>query len=284
MLTVILAATDNWYSSADFWGEIGAAITFSGIVATIWLWWVGVPRPVLYYWIASDAALVSSEEVPGLKVLLNDREVDRPHLVRLCVLNQGRRDIKRADFDGGEPLRFTFGVAVLGLLPDREDARSSPVPFISDENEVLVRPMLIRRKVDLTVDVLTEGEPELDWDSSLADVTERRGPPRSRDTSSWRARGYMLLVGVWVYVALHLTLASTQSPGFGYVAIGLLLSVLLLAILGPRVAPEWYLEGTAAAGNPQIANAAATHCHTAPAATRVVLRCPCEGLRFSSRS
>lgn len=226
---MILASTDLWFSSADFW--IGTAIGVFGVVVTIFLWRLGVPRAVLYYWIASDAALVSSTAVPGLKVLLNDQEVDSPHLVRLRVRNQSRRDIRSADFDADESLRFAFGVPVLGLLLDSDAADGSPASFIAVGNEVLVRPMLIRRKADLTVDVLTEGEPKLSCDSPLADVTDRLGQPREPFLWS-KITGWTVAILISLYVVTFPRgAAGGLDSEITFILSGAIVSALLLIVL-----------------------------------------------------
>lgn len=172
-----VATKAPWWQSPN----TGLAVAVFGIAITIGLWRLVAPRRMLFCWLSSSTAMVSSrrERVPDLQVIFRGETVADPYLVHLRMHNTSRLDIRSSDFDAGEPIIFDMGVPVLELLAASPNI-DPELLGLPDDNKVSLKPMLIRSGDILAVDLLTDGAPKLRVRDSLADVRVRERSPIDR--------------------------------------------------------------------------------------------------------
>src|SRR5437879_3499751 len=97
---MVILASGHWYSSGNFWTVIGVVIGVVAIVVSVLLWRFGTPRAVLEYSMPVSKSLISDDLPMGrIQVTLDGKQVARPHIVTLRLVNRGRRDIRSSDFD-----------------------------------------------------------------------------------------------------------------------------------------------------------------------------------------
>jgi|SRR5580658_4565022 hypothetical protein len=200
----LTVAAGAWYTNGTVIGISGVAVGLIAILVAISLWHFGTPRAVLEYDMPTCQALVSGSpqiEKDDLKIYFRDRIVNSPFLATLTIKNTGHRDIRSEDFDQQRPIVFHLNRAVVDLL-------SSPDPDnklfqVRNDDEVALLPTLIRRKQEITVNILLEGRPRLSCTQTLADVNVR-------PLSTRRKRRTRVIAG------LSLLLIITEILGFTF--------------------------------------------------------------------
>ncbi len=113
----LMHISGQWITSAEFWAPAGVLL-----LSTAVLTWVGFkaasPKQRLVYGMSTVTLL---NHAPGLrdkiKVTWGEGEpLTHPHVVRVKVVNGGRRDIPSDAFNDREPLEFDLGARVIAPL------------------------------------------------------------------------------------------------------------------------------------------------------------------------
>jgi hypothetical protein len=176
----VTLASSSFHLTADFWAVVGVAATLAAIAVSVILWLRGSPQRLLLYSLISQTALLSNtaryQAGPDLQVMLRGEVLDDPHVVSIRVKSRSRRDVRTADFENGNPLRFSLGSPVLRTLDTDTGGEAMPkVPIGTEGSAILVGPGLIKKGQVISIDLLTDGPVALTCPNpALADVTVRR--------------------------------------------------------------------------------------------------------------
>ena len=183
-----MLATGPWYTSATTigWTAVVVAVVFG--VVTIVLWRLGIPKRLLIYTAESTSLLLTSglkyNNGDDIKVIIKRRVVADPHLVTLTIASRSRRDIRASEFDKDRPLLFHLGVPIVAAkcIPlEKQNTSELGSDLIASNAEgmpsqtIQIQPSLIRRGPWRQVHLLTDGLPDLTFESPIADVTVRKG-------------------------------------------------------------------------------------------------------------
>lgn len=224
-LAISAAVSEHWYTNGTILGIAGVALAVFAIIVTILLWRLGAPRGLLEYSMPVAEAVVGRRpQLSGddFQVKVRGNVAQDPHLVTVRLENNGHKDIRSEDFDQKKPLILKLGASILAVLssPDGSD-RAFNVE--EQTSEIKVCPALIRRGQSMTINVLTEGEPTLSCDESLADVKVRL---RSADTPMWVNHGaissILLILAGTILVGPSKPSQTSVFTGTSLVSIGLL--------------------------------------------------------------
>jgi len=148
-----------------------------------------------------------------------------------------RRDIRREDFDGGEPLLFKLHT----VFATPTDYSGGPdMNFtLSSDGEVTISPSLIRRGIIFDADLITDGKPRLEYSSQLADEEIREGRPSvSLARGTWAVIAVAAATNV-LLVSLAASSAAAATKTVAAVAIGAPLATAGAAI----VLTVWFSRG-----------------------------------------
>ncbi|MFF3445871.1 hypothetical protein ACFYXJ_01890 [Streptomyces sp. NPDC002667] len=176
-------ASGAFYTASAFWAATGvgvAALTGGGAI------WAALrtshPRWRLTY---------STDHDPLVDPLLGGRlEIRRdgilltdPHLVRITLVNPGRRDIASSAFDQGRPLHVDLGVPYLEMVGTvSEPSSAQPPPASVDGSRLSIGPGRIGCGTTITYLLLVDTVPTYSCTHSLLDVrvSELPAPPFRR--------------------------------------------------------------------------------------------------------
>lgn len=214
--------SEHWYTNGTIIGITGVAAGVLGVA--IFLWRRGAPRGLLEYSMPIAEAVVGrspqlSED--DLQVTVRGNVAQDPHFVTVRLENNGHRNIRAEDFDHKIPLILKLDVPILVVLSSSDG--SDRAFNIEKASEINVRPGLIRRGENMTINVLTEGKPTLSCDKSLANVKVRL---RSAYTPMWVNHGAisslcLILIGT-ILVGPGKPSEASVATGIPLVSIGLL--------------------------------------------------------------
>jgi hypothetical protein len=183
-----MAIAGEWYSSGTFWTGAGAAVTLLVGIATVAVTYLTrFARQRLEYGLRTVAPLLTAPDGvrDGLELRHRGVLLERPYLAEVVLAGWGRRDVPRAAFDNGEPIRLDLGVRIVELLQitATDSASATPVPPARvDGTELLIGPALIGRRQRIVITCLTEDKPrEVSCAAPLANARVRQ---RVRDPES----------------------------------------------------------------------------------------------------
>jgi hypothetical protein len=237
--------SEPWYTSATTigWTAIAVAVIFG--VAGILLWWLGKRKRLLVYTVESASLLLTNEfesgDGGGVEIRARGRAVNNPHFVTLTIASHSGKDIRDADFDGGKPLIFHFGVAIVAANFFPLDNRNPPevrkhlMPSGSHgppSDMIEIMPSLIRDDLRCQLRLITEDEPDVTDTNPIADVTVRRGTP---------AKPKLLYAAIGALATCLLfegVIIANPRPGWPEILIAIFL-LLAATVIGGELVMAW---------------------------------------------
>jgi len=113
-----------------------------------------------------------TSDVQGcLKLTFRDIEITDPHLVRLTLKNVGPTDIASDHFDAGTPLVIDLHCQrFFGLLGTGHPAGSTMTQSLGGPGLIEIRPVLLRRGDQWTIEAIIDGAPKPELSSPLIDT------------------------------------------------------------------------------------------------------------------
>jgi hypothetical protein len=214
-----MIASAQFYTSGTFWTAVTAIGSLLLVLVTILF--LKQPKRLLLYTISEATSVVTSRATGDrvgtkLQVIYGSDTLDDPYITSLHIQIRGRRDIRAADFEQDEPLKFDFGARIVALLPMSEPLPLAEKGLRAAGTKILIGPTLIRKRATVRIDTLTDGKPDVRCHSPLADVKDRKVSTLSRRESwlPWWAdvilRGSRSLSLTWatsLFILLLVTLA-----------------------------------------------------------------------------
>jgi hypothetical protein len=191
-------ASESTYVSGTFWASIGlAALALATIVVTVYLWRRGGPPRLIVYGAPIVTSLLSSHAPQNDQIFVSfrrpegsPRELRNPYLVKLRIESRSRKDIRREDFDDGEPLVFRLNTNFASQIGEPA-ARAQGVKIDVRKGEISIGPGLIKKGLILAAEFVTDGRPHVSWVGQLADVQVRE----TADDSDWSA--WLIIGTLW---------------------------------------------------------------------------------------
>jgi hypothetical protein len=222
-------ASGPLYSSSVFWAVAGVAVAVATLAIITIQWRAAASRRVLTYSLVSDTALLKEgarEKAAGLRVMLDDKVLNEPHVVSVRVEFRGRNDIERAEYDGSEPLTVDLGTTILMRL-DQGSGREKPTVSVNAES-VAIGPELIRSGQIINIDLLTVGPANLTCPNPpLANVTIRESQIDDNAEPPWLKRVQTAAFTLFVVGLFGWWLSEPGPVPFSFV-----MAVFLFGILG----------------------------------------------------
>jgi hypothetical protein len=256
-----LIASESVYASPAF--SLVVTVLFGALTAAVGIWAAFAsagPRRALYVTYRQTPLLGEATRVldDHVRVLVGDRELQTPHLVRVLVSSIGRKDIPPSSFNG--PIDVDLGGEVIAVLARGSAAIPKVVPAPPDElheaRHLRIGPGLLTKRHRLEYLLLVDGAPAPAITCSLTDVEvyEIEPPPR-RHPMSYVAQWLMvaLVFGIFLLVPLFKDGLPQQANEFGDLlgrsGAALLMLAALLYPVGPIGALiRWYKRRRAARG------------------------------------
>ncbi len=157
-----------------------------------------------------------------LKVTYKGEALTTPHVIRLRMDSQSRKDITDDDFNEKRPFVLDVGARIFGIVGNQGQAVPSGKLLVSGST-VQIKPMLIKRGPVFELDLLVDGQPRLSYVPSLRDVEvkEQDRAKVQRQRALILAICGLLLVIIPSIFAIKAYLAhGAQSSGVSSVADG----------------------------------------------------------------
>jgi hypothetical protein len=198
-----VSAAQHWYTDGTLIGITGIMVGIIAIIVAVALWRFGTPRGVLDYSMPTSKALISRSpqlKESDLQIKVRGKVAQDPHLVTVRLVNSGHRDIRSDDFDRQKALVLRLGVPILDILSSADEDDQSFE--LSGDEELELTPTLIRRGRHISVNILTEGKPNLSCFSSLADVKVRLQPGAQGDPDWLSTTGGTSILGLLIGMVL----------------------------------------------------------------------------------
>jgi hypothetical protein len=127
--------------------------------------------------------LLTARNATKVEVRLDGKVVQDPYLVTVIIRNVGPSDISEANFNRANPLKLTVdGAKVVDFMDSSEE--DLPYTLGGEGDTVLVGPGLLPAKSELSLRILTEGEPEAIDIGDLINV-DVKGMPRPLLSDPW---------------------------------------------------------------------------------------------------
>jgi hypothetical protein len=139
------------------WQFIGAILSVIAIGISIYIFIHQKNKKALSYRIVTDTELLTvNEEVKGkIKIVYDNVPVQDVHLIVIKIENNGNVPITSTDFE--EPLTFLFGKTSQILSAEVTNVfplTLKPIISIIDSNKIILEPILLNSKDNLTVKLL----------------------------------------------------------------------------------------------------------------------------------
>ena len=138
------------------WQGIGAIISLVGIIITLIVFWLQLPKRKLLYSISTPRPLLQESNVAihKLQIVRNGAVIPNPTVVTVRFRNAGRGEIEKSDFS--EPIRIDFGpTSVLhSAVHYRSHPPDMPVELTQEVSAFSVDPLLLNRKDSFEVQCL----------------------------------------------------------------------------------------------------------------------------------
>lgn len=189
-------------------------IGIAGLTATIWYANAPITSKSLSLSIKSISPLniVGETELPGLKILVDDKEVIEPALTVLILENNGATPVRSSDFESDieillgkevQPIR----AAVVSSRPEKLVASLSVT-----NSRVLLEPLLLNLEDNVTINILSNGLPKtLDTTSRIAGIKEIE-LIESADSKKENIRAFILITAAFLVAIPTICLFSPTKP------------------------------------------------------------------------
>ncbi|KAB2376959.1 hypothetical protein [Actinomadura montaniterrae] len=194
----------DWYSSGTFWTGAGVVVALLVGIATVAVSYLTrFARQRLDFGLRTVAPLLGALDGRAeVELLHHGTKLRRPHLAEVVLIGRGRRDIPRAAFDNGDPIRFDLTARVVELLEVKatDSASATPIPQARTEGSaLLVGPALIGRRQRVVFRVLVEGRPYLRCEAPLPNAQVRycTFDPRGFELRASRRLLVTVFMGLW---------------------------------------------------------------------------------------
>ncbi|WP_433236338.1 hypothetical protein [Actinomadura nitritigenes] len=154
----------SWYNSGTFWTGAGVVVALLVGIATVAVTYLTrFARQRLECSLRTVAPLLTAPDAvrDELEVLHRGVKLEHPYMAEVVLAGSGRRDIPRADFDNGDPIRLDLGTPIVKLLRVQatDSASATPAPPVRvDGTALLVGPALIGRRQRIVLNALVKGE------------------------------------------------------------------------------------------------------------------------------
>jgi hypothetical protein len=199
----MLAATHGSDAGAFFTGPVAVlTITLGGVLVAIasfvLQYYTSVFRRRIIIGMPVSARLIDpSVARPNLHVRYGQEQLADPHVSEIAFLYRGRRDMRAASFEEGQPFCIDLGVRIVDLL-EQIIEQEAPTPTIEVQGTKLkVGPSLLRKRKGMTLIVLTDGPcARLTYENPFADVKVRLGTQYSARQDERELRNRRRLVRV----------------------------------------------------------------------------------------
>lgn len=112
-----------------------------------------------------------------LKITYRDIPVEDPYLVTIRLKNVGPWDIATEYFDSGEPFVVRLNCTMYGVTRTT-DPDSTVSSAIGAEGTIQMKPRLLRRGDEWTIDAVVQGVPSPEFESPLIDTDIIEGATR----------------------------------------------------------------------------------------------------------
>lgn len=207
---------------------VGVLATILVGLVTVWVTYaVGFPRRRLLYGLPVVTPVLSVARSGGddLQITFKDTPLDKPHVVRVHLVGQGRKDIPSTAFDSGNPLHLDINANIVKVLQITSNGQQ-PVPKIAVDGSTLrIGPSLIGKRQRIEITLLVDGEnPHLICQSYLenVDVREQRaGRFKVGPESFFGAATAFATIGISFEIIALLLLWVTPKPYVIYKFAGL---------------------------------------------------------------
>lgn len=224
-----MTLADSWYTSATLWTAGGTVVVLiSGVIAT-YLTLRNEQSLRLDCMIAVTPLLPEDAQgAPGrLKITWDGQEQDDAHLVRITLVNRGRKDIGKEHFE--QELVFKADTTILAVLRTAVGPNSARFePETSADHELRVGPGLIHRheSVEITM-LIAGGDPKVTCSAYPVRDTNFRLVTPEHPGRRWSVK---------VKIAGSLTAAAATA--------GLVLVGILIGHASPQVTPGHVSAGS----------------------------------------
>ncbi|MFF3326421.1 hypothetical protein [Streptomyces sp. NPDC002889] len=168
---MLVTAAAPFYESGTFWAAAAVFATLGVGVGAMWATLrANNPKRRLAYWMGSTR-LVASDHLDSLEIRRHGTFLSEPRVVRVQLVNTGRRDISSAAFDRDLPIVMDLGIPILELLGTESHPPISAAPEAAAQGTTLrIGPGRLGRKESVTYLVLVDGRPEYSCQHTLVDV------------------------------------------------------------------------------------------------------------------
>lgn len=227
LTTGMLAVTHGSSAGAFFTSPVVVlAITLGGVlvgIATFGLqYYTSVFRQRIIIGMPVSARLIDpSVARANLHVRYGNDDLADPHVSEVVLIYRGRRDIRAASFEEGQPFCIDLGVRIIDLL-EKIFEQEAPTPKVELQGTKLkIGPSLLRKRKGMTLIVLTDGPcTRLAPANPFADVKVRLGTKYSarRDERELRNRQRLIhtrQIAGWAVVVFLAWYLFTQPAAAG---------------------------------------------------------------------
>lgn len=171
----------------DWRFQITIVVALLGTLTTLAIWLVDRRPSSLTMLIASVTQMAPHVEagVSGVQVVIDGRQLSKPHLTVIEVMNDGSRPIQAADFE--EPILISVKNNANIVRGDFSKSFPDDIsPILSNQDGIIkIQPLLLNPGDRITLAVVTEnGEPTFKIKSRILNISEIKIIDRSFDDKS----------------------------------------------------------------------------------------------------
>lgn len=107
----------------------------------------------------------------GIQYFVEGQLVEKPHVVEVDVWTAGVKDVRTDMFHADRPIQINLNVPIVKELKGSREYAAEATEFALDMVGVVgINPSLIRQGMVKRYRLLTDGKPDLTWDSQVADL------------------------------------------------------------------------------------------------------------------
>jgi hypothetical protein len=184
-------------------GVVFSALALVGVVYQVRSYRRDNPRRRIDYTVTTRR-LVESNPHSSLEIRANGQEVPNPYLAELRLTSNSKADIPSTAFDAGRPIRIRVepgGAFVVGKVADEGIHTTGGHGNGWEWAEMEIGPQLIRKGARLSLDFISNGQPEVRIESSLVDVpvSDLTRQPKPKDLIK---RVFFVVASAILFVAI----------------------------------------------------------------------------------
>lgn len=137
-------------------------LSIAGLSATIW--YANLPSAAksltLNILSKSPLSTISESVVPGLKIFVDEAELERPALTVLTIRNNGTDPIRSDDFEGDIEILMGNEVQLIraNVIKTQPDWLKPTVALL--DSQINIKPVLLNPEDSITINILSDGFPE----------------------------------------------------------------------------------------------------------------------------